>query len=319
MELIFAHQVGFGQVQGEEFDFFLAASGYEVRSTYLSDNIDIKAKHKIALGFDEMKNSPVRKKNDEFFRERGFETVELSVKDSQKVADMLDMLCKGRKDENLRFLIDYSCMSKIWYAAIIKYFIDNESIISNMELYFSYTPAIFSEPQNIKPNRKLSGPTGLLRPNQAPVKPCALVMGLGYEKYVGESLFNNLNYDSLYVFYSNPAFDNRYVTKVMENNKKVLDTLLPERVFPYPVEDLEKTDSVLTSLCQELRLTYHVALLPVGPKPFTLSCFLLAARYPDIEVWDVKAVKEGVLYDRIPIGEPLVCKTVFSNNDESFL
>lgn len=319
MELIFAHQIGFGQVQGEEFDFFLTASGYEVRSTYLSDNIQINAKQKIALGFDEMKNSPVRKRNDKFFIDRGFEIVVLPVNDSQKLTELIDSLCKGKKDEKLRFLIDYSCMSKIWYAAIIKYFIENESIISNLELYFSYTPAIFSEPKNIKPNRKLSGPTGLLKANRATVKPSALVMGLGYEKYVGESLFNNLNYDTLYVFYSNPAFDNRYVSKVMENNKKVLDALLPERVFSYPIEDLEKTDSVLTSLCLELRLTYHVALLPVGPKPFTLSCLLLAARYPDIEVWDVKAVKEGGLYDRIPLGEPLVCKTVFSNNDESFL
>ncbi len=318
MELIFAHQIGFGQIQGEEFDFFLAASGYEVRSTYLSDNVNIKAKQKIALGFDEMKNSPVRIKNDKVFRERGFESFELSAKDRQKLTDLLDRLFKGRKDEKLRFLIDYSCMSKIWYAAIIRYFIENESIISNLELYFSYTPAIFSEPKDIKPGRKISGPVGLLRPNQATVKPCALVLGLGYEKYVGESLFNNLNYDTLCVFYSNPSFDNRYVSKVVENNKKLLDTVLPEKVFSYPIEDLEKTDSVLTSLCLELRLAYHVALIPSGPKPFTLSCLLLAARYPDIEVWDVRTYKETVLYDRLPVGEPLVCKTLFSNNDESF-
>ncbi len=319
MELIYAHQIGFDQVSDEEFDFFLAASGYEIRSTYLLENVEINAKKKIALGFDEMKDNPVRIKNDAVFLERGFESFELSTTEAEKLEGLLDNLFKDTKEDKLRFLIDYSCMSKIWYAAIIKYFIDNESIISNLEIFFSYTPAVFSEPKDIKPGRKPSGPEGLLKPNKVAVRPCALVMGLGYEKYVSESLFNNLNYDALYVFYSNPAFDNRYVSKVMENNRQVLETILPERVFPYPIEDLERTDSVLTSLCLELRLAHHVALLPVGPKPFTLSCLLLAARYPDIEVWNVKTGEEGPLYERKPLGEPLVCKTIFSNNDEIFL
>jgi len=319
MELMYAHQVGFNQIRKEKFDFFITASGYEVRSTYLMNNVEIDAGKKIFIGFHEKKGVHERKKNDEAFRLAGFENIEISYSEGGRVYRIIDDLCKSTDKNNLRFLIDYSCMSKTWYASMIKYFIDNESIGKNFEIFFSYSPAVFSEPRKGRKRKYLSPPSGLLKPNKSPVKPVALVLGLGYEKMLGESFLNKIKYDSLYVFYSNPAFDNRYVAKIMENNEQILKKISPEKIFTYPVEDLKKTDSVLTSLCLELRLSHHIALLSVGPKPFTLSCLLLAARYPDIEVWDVKTEKEVAVYERFPSGEPLVCKAVFSNDENEFL
>jgi hypothetical protein len=69
----------------------------------------------------------------------------------------------------------------------------------------------------------------------------------------------------------------------------------------------------------QLRLDFRVSILPAGPKPFTLSSLLLAARYPDIEVWSIDTGHSTAAYYRHPTGEPMVCKVVFSNDGDGFL
>jgi hypothetical protein len=118
------------------------------------------------------------------------------------------------------------------------------------------------------------------------------------------------------VFYSNPAFDNRFVDEVVKNNEKILKKLDKEKIFKYPIKDLKETDALLTELCLELRLNHRVVLISMGPKPFTLSCLLLAVRYPDIHVWNITSAPNGIVYNREPKGEPLVCKTHFTSHDE---
>lgn len=56
---------------------------------------------------------------------------------------------------------------------------------------------------------------------------------------------------------------------------------------------------------------FFIILAPLCPKPFTLTCLLLAARYPDIEVWRVSAGESGNLYDRNPLENHIACKAIF--------
>jgi hypothetical protein len=79
---------------------------------------------------------------------------------------------------------------------------------------------------------------------------------------------------------------------------------------------MEKSDRLLTDLCLDLRLNYRIILAALGPKPFALICMLVGARYPDIEVWRVGAGKLESVYDRIPVGEPLVYSVEFGNHED---
>jgi hypothetical protein len=319
MELIFAHQVGFDQLKNKEFNYFISASGYENRCTYLIDNVEINAGNKIALAFDDKKNFLFREKNDKRFYDEGFVFLEESAGSKDKIDEMLDEICTGDHDHKISILIDYSCMSKVWYAGILQYFISNELNIDNLEVYFSYTSAVFSEPLEPEAKVLLSSPVGLLRSNISSGKPLALILGLGYEKFFVQSVIDKLEHRIMYAFYSDPAFDSRYVDRVIRNNSRILSYLPDEHIIKYPIEDLKQTDALLTSLTMKLRLDYQVSILPAGPKPFTLSSLLLAARYPDIEVWSMETGHPPAAYNRNPTGEPMVCKVLFSNDEDSFL
>jgi hypothetical protein len=318
MELIFAHQVGFVQLKDREFNYFIAASGYEDRCTYLIDNVDIDASNRVVLAFDDKKDFLFRKKNDSRFNDEGFTFIEESARSNIKILELLEGIFNNN-NESISILIDYSCMSKIWYSAILQYLISNETFIRNMEVYFSYTSAIFSEPLESPTLPVFSSPVSLLKSSIEKSKPLALIIGLGYEKYLTRGILDKLEYDILYAFYSDPAFDSRYVDRVIKNNEKVLRRLPPEYIYKYPIDDFRETDALLTNLTIRLRLNFRVSILPVGPKPFTLSALLLAARYPDIEVWSIDQGEASTSYNRNPAGEPVVCKVLFSNDEDNFL
>jgi hypothetical protein len=241
MELIFAHQVGFNQLKNKKFNYFFAASGYENRCTYLIDNISIDADKKIVFAFDDKKDFLFRIKNDKRFSEEGFTFIEESANSIKGIHRLLNDICNNLTErEEVNLLIDYSCMSKVWYAGILQFFISNEPEINNLEVYFSYTSAAFSEPLEPEPRILLSTPVNLLKSNSLSKKPLALIIGLGYEKFLTRSVMDKLEYHIMYAFYSDPAFDNRYVERVIENNQKVLRQLPKDQIYRYPVEDFKK-------------------------------------------------------------------------------
>jgi hypothetical protein len=320
MELIFAHQIGFEQLSNKKFDYFIAASGYENRCTYLLDTIGIDAANKIVLAFDEKKDFLFRKKNDDIFSASGFTFIEEFAGGKEKIIELLNLICQSSIGcKNISILIDYSCMSKIWYAGILSYFASYELNIENLELYFSYTSAEFSAPMEPDQGSIITTPRGLLKANQRSSRPKAMILGLGYEKFLTTSLISTFNCKTIYAFYSDPAFDDRYAESVTKNNKKILKTIPGDHIIKYPVNNFKSTDALLTSLTMKLRLNHHVVILPAGPKPFTLSSLILASRYPDIEVWTIDNGQAPAAYNRNPMGEPVVCKLLFSNEDDSYL
>lgn len=310
---MYAHQVGFDQIHRERFDLFIAASGYENRSTYLASHLPDHQAKKIALCFDDRKSTLFRPQNDLIFRELGFECVEMPGNNSTILKRLLDRFTKADQYQKIKILVDYSCMSKTWLSGIIDYFSRNEENQEDTEVFFSYTPSWFDVPQPLHFRKINWDLPGIFN---SPGKHIAVILGLGYEKFLAESLFQSLKDHTRYVFYSNPAFDNRFVEEVLKNNEKILENLEPERVFRYPIRDLKETDALLTSLCLELRLNHRVVLISMGPKPFLLSCLLLSARYPDVFVWNITSSISGNVYNREPQGEPLVCKTMFTNKED---
>lgn len=313
MELVYAHQVGFQQILEEDLDLFIVASGYESRSVYLADHLMELNCEKVAIGFDDRKNVLFRPQNDERLKELGFDYFELPGNNSSGINAILDRICMRNGCKGMNILVDYSCMSKTWLTSIIHYFSMNELMVENSKIYFSYTPSVFDPPKNLNKKKIQWDLPGFFK---TPGKPISVILGLGYEKIIGESVFFSLKNYTKYVFYSNPAFDSRYVEEVLKNNEKILEKVKMENVINYPIQDLRETDALLTKLCLELRLNHRVVLISMGPKPFTLSCLLLAARYPDIHVWNITSSVSGNVYNREPFGEPLVCKAKFTSHDE---
>jgi hypothetical protein len=313
MDLLHCQQVSFDSVYSSEIDLVIGVAGYEKRSPFLMERIKLSNETKLVLSFEERQKEMNRPANDRIFRNLGFHPVLLSGNDGLDVEALLEYLPSEK--EELTILVDYSCMTKPWYASIIDYFSHADLACSKVRILFSYTPSVFVEPKKPKPLRVAEslgyGPHGMLAG-----KPLALVMGLGYEKDRAEFLRKSVGPDITYCFYADPCGDQRFVEKVYINNFKLIDSLHKNQVFSYPMEDMKEADSMLTRLCLDLRMKYRIILAPLGPKPFSLLCMLMGTRYPDIEIWRVGAGKLESVYDRIPEGEPLVYQVDFGKDHD---
>jgi hypothetical protein len=91
-----------------------------------------------------------------------------------------------------------------------------------------------------------------------------------------------------------------------------------DQIIRYPIFDLNSINSSLTKLCVNLRTSYQLVLAPIGPKPFTLMCFLLAARYPDMKIWKVVTSGQSEAGDRKALGELLVYKVMFTSEEVDY-
>lgn len=310
MELDSTVQVVFEDLKNQNFDLFIAACGYETRSIFLPQRLaSHQAKRKVAIAFTEHCGDLSRPFNDKVLTQLGFEFCDTSMLSTEEINRILSDLCISHKKEELNILVDYSSMPKLWYNAIINYFLELESEHKNVHICFSYTPSEYTKATKNISNKFLDSAI----PASSSSKPKALVIGLGYEKGRAEELANKLKADVTYSFYSDPAVDPRFVAELIDNNKSVLNNLESARIIKYPIYDLNFINTALTNLCVDLRLTHQIVLAPLGPKPFTLMCFLINARYPDTKIWRITSGLPKEVADRKPNGELLIYKVLFTS------
>ncbi len=320
MELIQLSQLDTDTAKKINFDLIITASGYERRSTYMVEKFNPEAEVKVALAFKENEKKAYRKQNDVFFQKNGyrfFYAESLQCTDIFAfLGNIFEMQSSGKPKSEFRMLVDYSSMSKTWYATLINYLLSAELPYDRVEIYFSYSPSLFSVPKKPKPVKYI-GP--LLHNNTRLVskKPVALIMGLGYEAGRTQSIISALHPIESYAFFPDPAFDEGYVSSVYQQNEQFLKKLPVENLIRYPVADLEGLRKELTSLLLKLRLNYRVVIAPIGPKPFTLISLCIAAQYPDVEVWRVSAGPKESIYERIPVGDPILYKVEFCTDEDA--
>jgi hypothetical protein len=312
MKLRFAEQVSYENALNQQYDIFIAASGYESRATHLAKNVHKRCCNKFVIAFQEHKEHKQRIQNDNIFNNFGFIAYEAREGKYEEIIYLLDQILSTLLFEKaVSVLVDYSCMTKVWYATIINYFMNKYSEIEKLNVTFSYSPSSFSAPMPPMPNKYMGPIPGIYRVSTSS-KPTALILGLGYEKDAAKGIVEYLDPKVTYAFYSKPALDARFEGIVEENNDSLIRSLGVENIFTHPINDLKTTDSLLSSLCVNLRKTHRVILAPLGPKPFALMCFLVATKYLDIDVWRVSSGASGNIYDRLPADvNPIICKITF--------
>lgn len=315
MELDKNIQISSEHLQKQHFDAFIAASGFESRSSYLAEKINVsEIPLRIVLAYTELTDVLFRPRNDDKFRELDFTFFNVPPKSITALPGILNKICEENKKESLDILIDYSCMTKIWYNGILSYFSELEESYSKVNLWFCYSPSEFTKAHANVSNKFFD--TDI--PKSQSNKPIALLLGLGFERGRSEELAQQLNAQVTFAFYADPAYDERYVKEVLENNQALLKRITDDKVVKYPIYDLNSINDSLTQLCIKLRLSHQLVLAPIGPKPFTLMCFILSTRYPDIKLWKVSTAGNFAAADRKPYGELLLYKVLFTSEEVDY-
>jgi hypothetical protein len=313
MELVHAHQITIEELLCESIDVLVAACGSDSRSSHLIQLSSFNANKKIALLFRENQNQPLYKSGEQVFKDKGFECFEMSGDSSGEIMAVLDTITDYCKCENIKLVVDYSSMTKMWYGTIINYFVFNELKYNNLVVYFCYTPEHFVPPAALKGKLPKPEPLFINRPAVNENKPIALVIGLSHAEMTAEFLCDFFKPEDVYFFLPSPSFDDNYTQLARSNNRKILANVRSTHLLPYSAKNIEEIDSKLTSLCLNLRLKYRIILISLGPKTFSLASLLLNARYPDIEIWSLFSSQHT--FDLKPSGAPIVYKAVLTNEE----
>lgn len=315
MELIHTCLVDHKELTHEKFDVIIAASGYQQRCTYLMQYIKQKTGIRLLITFSEDNFKKERALNVKYFTNQGFTTVEASPDNDSEITRVLKKICSSFNTEELRILVDYSCMPKKWFAVILDYFMSNELCIKRLNTYFSYTPTEFNLKKSTS-SIKYFGP--ILNNNQRlpSSKPVSLIIGLGRNSDAAVDVISKIRPERIFVFLPDPAFDKSYSDFILESNRRLIKLLPADHLLTYPVDNTDEINMQLTSLCLDLRLDSRVMILPHGPKTFALISLVLAARYPDIWLWEITTKTLTTETEGIPNGEPVVAKAVFCQEDD---
>ncbi len=294
-------------ITGEE-DLVLVASGYESRSRFIAeltkDSINAKPQ-KHAWAFVEHAETETRKANDRLLKSLDYRSTSLKESALNAASSLFIEDIGQLQSKPLRVLIDISSMTRAWYGGIVRALIrlqHSNTIVTR----FVYVPAEYSDPPPSYPPNEVLAPVAGFTSLSLPDKPTALIIGLGYDPDRALGLNDHLDPEMTLLFHADPGSDPRYAQKVVEVNKDLIEIVRPDRLFSYPLHDSVAIYKLLESASRGLLRDWRLVLCSLGPKPFGLMCFLLAAYYEQISIWRVSAGAREAPIDRKPKANPIL-------------
>jgi len=303
MDIKFGKQIDIKSLSEKEISLFLFAVNHEKRAYTAYDKIDNTnyIKKSIALSYDE------------FFKiDNRYKLEKQIIKTPKAITKLLDEEFASLEKDDIKIIIDYSCMTKPWYYTMILYLKKKKLEFNTITVYFMYTPSIHEDPKNPKPNSEIAPlPGKYIVPTD---KPKALIVCLGYEQSKAEGIIEHLDPKECFLLYSKPALDEKFVHKIEANNSNILSET--NNVIRFPLNNLLILERELTSLYYLLKDDYHIIIAPLGPKPFTFISMLLSIKYMDIDIWRVGSGSDINEYKRCPIDSDtfIISEVLFEKN-----
>lgn len=286
----------------EKFDIFICSCGYESRSTHILTEMRKKIGSSFCMGFSEFSDNSVRISNQEKFTSEGIGIQAFGGSDFMSVYHAVG----GRLaslNSGAAVLIDISCMTRAWCGAIVKAINDvNFSSDSSLKVFYMYSPARYSSATDPYPPNKILGPVSGFSAYGLPDKPTSLILGLGQQPGRALGLVDHIDPSHVVLFCPIPGTDERYDLDVVRNNKDVIEQNAKDSTYNYSLYDMYSSFKMLESVVVGLRRESNIVLSSLGPKIFSLFCFLLASHYRDVSVWRATAADRQLPVDREPDG-----------------
>ena len=305
-----AEQIALKNLDPNVPDIIICASGYEKRGRHLASSLK-PGRHQIKIALAYTGNRCLsREENDKCFVRLGYTLHAANGDRADDVKRMLRDALLRTEAEELSIFVDYTCMTRVWYAGIITSLMNAPGRFRSITVYFGYSSPRFTKPSDAAPNLYM-GPIDRFCQLGIPNRETALILGLGYERERALGLMEYVEAKETYAFYTDPALDVRFTKTVLRNNRELIARIKKAHVVKHSLTDFRATSSLLSSLCLGLSDKYRVILAPLGVKPFSLLCLLFAARFPFFDVWRVSSGAKNVPIDRAPCGPILICKATF--------
>jgi hypothetical protein len=273
--------IDFVSVLKRRYDVGIFASGYESRSGYASGIINPQLiKHPLVLGFTEEANVGNRPQNDELFLRRWKASpIPLSRDDEKPIYEYLNEYTDSIAGP-LHVLVDYSSMSRLWYAAVLNWSrfaaLGKEVVID-----FVYSMGTYEEedrPMVIRNMVSIPGCEG----RAYRLRETVAVFGLGFHGLATLCVLDRLEASIVYAFLASPGVSREYVDKARKVNNELIRDRRTQGVLELPLASIEKCYRALAEVIAPHRPDGEITLVPMGPKPHVLASILLAMRFQEV-------------------------------------
>jgi len=291
-------------------DLYIAASGYESRSIYMSGKLSGLNCTKVVLAYNDLSREMYRPSNDQFYRENDFRFFQCDG----SVSPDFDSIFSQLEGESIKLMVDISVMTRVWFFNLLKYLHDLEDF-SKIEMKITYCPIVYTEPVKIRQKIQLQkySMIDFLNDNNRTNKDRALLLGLGIEKETSLYAYNTLNPDLTYLLYADPADRKEYVESIYINNHSLINQVQIKYFKGYPLNNVREIYRLLIDLILPIRENFNIVIVPQGPKIFALLSMILQISYPDIEMYCIRSKRRKIV-DREISGEIISLDLIFEND-----
>ncbi len=309
MELSSILHIEHDQLNDFEADVFITTLSCESRCTTVARKLEAtKISRKIVLVKDDQSELFSYQENNLYFKDQGFELIIVE----SKIPDM-GALFSSLGGQHISVILDCTCMSTKWYYEFFNWFGENQDGYDSATLRMAYSMSGLEDHKQVL---KVKSVKNILTKEtiETQKKKSALILGLGYEKGVSETIFNKIKPDLLYLYYADPPADKMSVEHVFVNNHALINSTPIRNLVSYPIRNGQTIYQKLIDTILPLRTEYSIILVPHGPKFFYVVSLLVHLGYPDIQVFYPK-FKKSVAIDRTSCDEPVFLDVLFEGED----
>lgn len=306
MELSSIEHIEPEQLTNIEADIFLTTLGFESRCTTVARKLERLSCRKIALSRSDHIKGKSFLENHAYYTSQGYELVSVE----SKVPDM-EAIFGAYKKDYIRVILDCTSMSPRWYYEFFRWFSEEIEGIMEATVRIVYTMAAFTDHEQVK---KVKSVKDFKKTEIKENKKTALILGMGHEQNICETIYKKIKPDLLYLFYADPPADKKYVEKIFVNNHALINLTPIRNLIAYPIRNGQIIFQNLIDTILPLRSDYSIIMVPHGPKIFSLVAQLVHLGYPDTQISYPKFKKPSVV-DQYPSDEPVVLDALFEGEE----
>lgn len=307
MEFSDIHHIDPVELNDIKADLFITSLSYESRCTNIARMLESQSCRKIALTRNNHLKEYSFRNNLEYYNQKDFEIIEVDG----EVPD-IGRIFQNSSEKEINVIFDCTSMSQRWYYEFFRWFWESQDDFTNARLRIVYTMAGFVDEGTPGKVRKVEDfiNTGTKQRNPK----LALILGLGHEPNVSETIYKLIKPDLVYLFYADPSADKRFVEEVFVNNHALINATSIRNLIAYPISNGQVIYQNLINTILPLRNEYSVILIPQGPKIFSVASMLVQIGYPDT-LLKYPRFKKSQVYDRYPCGDPVILDVHFDGED----
>lgn len=276
-------------LNGETDDIFIIAASFEERGTavvsYLKDNY--KCKNAIIYyngdNCNYRKNLALIKKHLNQKSENELIVKEGSHRNIQKKNKIMTEIAEYCKDhvrkDIANIAIDITSFSRIDLIILLDYLV---SYIKNVKIKLIYVSPEGHGEWLSKGYSEISNIAGFCGRFDV-LKPTALIILSGFEKERPMNLIEAYEPQEVFLGFSNPAVQEAFGER-NANSQTELSNCPNVRQFDFSARNIKECCDNIDRIIKEKIIDYNIVLAPLCTKLTAVACFLLAKKYPEIQL-----------------------------------